>query len=70
MGEGILKNLLSGTPLANLNLIPQLTQNEIVIEMTQEQLKTLLLERTDERAKQAVNVECHEGKLVIKIRLF
>jgi len=70
MSEGILKNLLSGTPLGNLNLMPQLTQNEIVIEMTEEQLKALLLQNTDERAKKSVNVELHEGKLVLKIKLF
>ncbi|MEM2446862.1 MAG: hypothetical protein QW734_09410 [Candidatus Bathyarchaeia archaeon] len=70
MSEGLLSGLLKGTPLANLNIIPQLTQNEIVIEMTQEQLRSLLLEKSDERAKKAVTVECHEGKLMLKIRLF
>jgi len=70
MTEGLLKSLLMGTPLAGLNILPQLTQNEIVIEMTQEQLKSLLLEKTDERAKQSVSIECHEGKLVLKIKLF
>ncbi|MEM2696236.1 MAG: hypothetical protein QXU09_04800 [Thermoproteota archaeon] len=70
MSEGLLKNILVGTPLANLNLMPQLTQNEIVIEMTQEQLRSLLLEKTDERAKQAVTIECKEGKLILKIKLF
>jgi len=70
MSEGLFKTLLTGTPLANLNILPQLTQNEIVIEITQEQLKSLLLERTDERAKRSVTIECHEGKIVLKIKLF
>lgn len=70
MSEGILKNLLQGTPLSGFNILPQLTQNEIIIELTQEQLKAILLERTDERAKQAVTVECKEGKLILKIKLF
>lgn len=70
MSEGLLKGLLQGTPLANLNLMPQLTQNEIVIEITQEQLRNLLLQNTDDRARQAVTIELHEGKLTLKIRLF
>jgi len=70
MSEGLLKGLLQGTPFASLNLIPQLTQNEIIIEFTEEQLKTMLLQNTDERAKKSVNVELHEGKLVLKIKLF
>jgi len=70
MSEGLLRGLLQGTPLANLNLIPQLTQNEIVIEITQEQLRNLLLQNTDDRARQAVTIELHEGKLTLKIRLF
>jgi len=70
MSEGLLKNILQGTPFASLNLMPQLAQNEIVIEMTQEQLKTMLLQNTDERAKKSVNVELHEGKLVLRIKLF
>ncbi|MBS7270395.1 MAG: hypothetical protein KIH10_16360 [Candidatus Freyarchaeota archaeon] len=70
MSEGLLKNLLQNTPLAGLNLMPQLTERELVIEVTQQQLSTLLLEKTDERAKQAVTIECHEGKLMVKIRLF
>jgi len=70
MSEGLLRGLLQGTPLANLNLMPQLTQNEIVIEITQEQLRNLLLQNTDDRARQAVTIELHEGKLTLKIRLF
>lgn len=70
MSEGLLKGLLQGTPLSGLNLTPQLTQNEIVIEMTQDQLTDLLLQKTDARARQAVKLEIHEGKLVLKIKLF
>ncbi len=67
---GILTNLLKQTPMAGLNLTPQLTQNEIVIEMTEQQLRELLLQSADERAKKAVSIQLKEGKLVLIIKLF
>lgn len=70
MSEGLLRMMLQGTPLSSLNILPQLTERELVVEITQDQLRTLLLQNVDERAKQAVTIECHEGKLTLKIRLF
>jgi len=67
---GLLKGILESTPLKGLGLTPQLTQNEIVIELTDAQLKDMLLANADARAKGSVTVECKEGKLVLKIRLF
>lgn len=67
--SGLLGNILGGTPMANLGITPQILQNEIVIEMTQDQLKSMLLQNADAKAKGSVAVELHEGKLVLKIKL-
>jgi hypothetical protein len=67
---GILKGLIDATPLKGLGISPQLLEKEIVIELTTEQLRNMLLQHTDEKAKQYVTVELHEGKLVLKIRLW
>lgn len=69
-GVGLLKGILDNTPLKGLGLTPQLTEKEIVIELSDAQLKELLLEKSDDRAKNAVSVHCKEGKLVLTIRLF
>jgi len=68
--QGLFGTILKSTPLGNMNITPQLTDRDVVIEMSQEQLKNMLLEKADERAKGAVSLELHEGKLVLKIRLW
>jgi len=68
--QGLLGSLMSGTPLAGLGVMPKMENQEIIIEMTQDQLRQMLLEKADDRAKQAVTVELHEGKLQLKIRLW
>jgi hypothetical protein len=68
--EGILKMMLEGSPLKGLGVSPQIFQNDIVIELTEEQLKNLLLEKADERAKRSVNIKIENGKLVLRIKLW
>jgi hypothetical protein len=71
MGEaGLLKGILDATPLRGLGVTPQLLEREIVIELTTEQLKAMLLQNADARAKESVIIELHEGKLTLKIRLW
>jgi hypothetical protein len=71
MGEaGLLKGILDATPLKGLGVTPQLLEREIVIELTTEQLKAMLLQNADPKAKESVTVEIHEGKLTLKIRLW
>jgi hypothetical protein len=71
MGEaGLLKGILDATPLRGLGVTPQLLDREIVIELTTEQLKAMLLQNADARAKESVIIELHEGKLTLKIRLW
>lgn len=72
--KGLLADLLKTTPLAGLNITPNLMQRDIVFEITPEQLKNAILSAPgstlDQRARDSITVEFHEGKMVIKIRLF
>jgi hypothetical protein len=68
--SGLLKGILDATPLKGMGITPQLLEREIVIELTTEQLKAMLLQNADARAKESVTVELHEGKLTLKIRLW
>jgi hypothetical protein len=71
MGEtGLLKGIFETTPLKGLGITPQLLEREIVIELTTEQLKAMLLQNADAKAKECVTIEIHEGKLTLKIRLW
>jgi hypothetical protein len=71
LGEtGFLKGMLDTTPLKGLGITPQLLEREIVIELTTEQLKAMLLQNADAKAKESVTIEIHEGKLTLKIRLW
>lgn len=68
--EGMLKGLLGGTPLAGLGITPQVMQKDIVLEITEEQFKQIALANIEARAKDAISVEFHEKKMIIKIKLF
>jgi len=67
---GLLSGIMAQTPLASLGIQPQMLEREIVIEMTEEQLRTMLLDKADQRAKDSVTVKLVEGKLILKIRLW
>jgi len=67
---GLLRDLLKGTAFGGVGLTPQFMEREIVIELTQDQLKQMLLEKADERAKSSVTLELKEGKMILKIRLW
>jgi len=68
--QGLLKSIMDMAPLSGLGVTPQFSQRDIVVEMTTEQLRALLLEKADDRAKNSVTLELHEGKLVLRIRLW
>lgn len=72
--EGLLRDVLKSTPLAGLGVTPQFSQNEIVVELTEAQLKDMLLSGADSnikaRAQGSMTVKLTEGKLILKIRLW
>lgn len=69
MSEGILNSLLRSMPFSSMSLSPVLTDRDLVIEVTQDQLREILLANADERARRSISVECHEGKIVLRVRL-
>lgn len=68
--KGLLSGMLGGTPLAGLGITPKMLEKDIVIEMTEAQFRDVILEKADARAKASVNVEFHEGKMVLRIKLW
>ncbi len=67
--EGIIKGAFKGTPLAGLNVIPKLDQQDLIIELTEQQFRDMVLANTDERAKKSIDIKISEGKIIIKVRL-
>jgi hypothetical protein len=67
---GLIKGLFDKSPLSGMGISPQLLDRDLVIELTVEQLKNMLLQNADERAKNSIQIELHEGKLTLKIRLW
>jgi len=67
---GLLQQALKGTALAGLNLTPQLTDRELVIELDEKQFRDMILSGADDRAKQSVTVEILQGKIRLKVRIF
>jgi hypothetical protein len=68
--EGIFKLMLEGSPLKGMGVVPKVLENDIVVELTEEQLKQILLEKADERAKRAVSLKLDNGKLILRIKLW
>ena len=68
--EGLLSQIFRNTPLAQLNITPQLVNRDLVITLTEEQFKQLILSGLDERGRRAVDIKLEQGRLIIKIRLF
>jgi len=67
---GLIGDLLKGTPFGTLGLQPIMKENQIIIDLTEAQLQTMLLEKADDRAKSAVTVKCTEGKISLIIKMF
>jgi hypothetical protein len=68
--EGLLSTFLKGTALESLGVKPQLLQNEIVIELTEQQIRDMVFKDMDSRVKNSVSLEVDKGKIVIKVKLF
>jgi hypothetical protein len=67
---GLLSNFLSQSPFAGLGLTPQMGDREVSIEFNEDQLKSMLTKDVDARYKELVTIELHEGRMVLKIRLW
>ena len=70
MGEGLLSDLLKQMMNIGLKGKPQLNQNELVIEFTEEDFLEATTKNVDPRFKQSIKIEFQQGKMIIRIKLF
>jgi len=68
--SGIIGDMFKQMPFGKFGVAPKLLQNEIVIEITEDQFKNMVLEGADPRIKNNVHIQLLNGKIVIKIKLF
>ena len=70
MVEGLLSPLLSQLSALGIKLNPQMINNELVIEVTENDVQNAILKDANPQIKNLVKIELHEGKMVIKVKLF
>jgi len=68
--SGLLSEMLKGTPLAKTGVMPKLVGNEIVIEITEEQLKQIAFQGIKPEILKHIDLKIVNGKVIMKIRLF
>jgi hypothetical protein len=68
--EGLLRSVMRGTPFEALGITPKMIDRDLTIEIDVNQLAALLFQGMDERARRAVSLELHEGKMVLRLRLW
>jgi len=67
MSEGLITQIMKA--FGNIGT-PRLTDKEIVIEITPQEFENIVLKSFPPDKRNLVKIELHEGKLVIKVRLF
>jgi len=70
MSEGLFKTIFGGMNIGGVTLQPQMTQNEIVITLTKDELERMLLSGLDERVRKCITLEIEKDKLTLKIKLW
>ena len=70
MSEGLLSPLLSQLSALGLQLNPQMVGKDLVVEITSSDLEKIILKDASPQTKNVIKVEIHEGKIVIKVKLF
>jgi hypothetical protein len=72
--EGLISQMLKGTALNGIGVMPKLEERDLTIEITEQQFKDLIfanLKPEDKaRVSSAVQIKILDGKVVLKIRLF
>jgi len=67
--EGLLGQLLKGTPLQNIGVSPKIEMHDIVLELTEHQFKEMICQGLDDKVKNLISIKFMEGKIRIVIRL-
>ena len=70
MVSGILGELFKQAQVAGLPIKPQMINNELVIEFTENEFKEITTKNLDPRFKENIRIEFKEGRMVIKVKLF
>jgi len=68
--SGLLGDLFKNLQAMGVRATPTMTQNEIVLTITEEEFKNMALKGVDDRAKQNISIKFEEGKMIIRVRLF
>ena len=68
--SGLLSDLLKQMMSMGLRGTPQLQQNELIIEFTEDEFKEATTKGLDPRFKDAIKIEFRDGKMRIRVRLF
>ncbi len=67
---GVLGQLFKQITSLGIPIKPTFQQNELVIEISQQEFFEATTKNLDPRFKNAIKIEFHEGKMVIRVRLF
>ena len=70
MSEGLLSPFLGQLTALGLQLNPQMVGKDLVVEITQADIEKIILKDANPQTKNVMKVEVHEGKIVIKVKLF
>ncbi len=70
MSEGLLSPFLGQLSALGFQLNPQLMGKELVVEITQADIEKIIFKDANPQTKNVMKVEIHEGKIVIKVKLF
>jgi len=68
--SGLLSEFTKKAMEMGIPIKPTFINNDLVIEITEQEFKDAVTKGLTETQKQAITIEFHEGKLVIKIKLF
>lgn len=70
MSEGILSPFLKQFSVGGIPVSPKIINNEIVVELTENEIYQVLFKDVQPQVRNSIKVELHEGKMVIKVKLF
>ncbi len=67
--SGLINEILKQLSGVGLSIKPQIISNELVIRISEEEIRKAVLKNVPENIRSAINIEIHEKQIVIKVRL-
>jgi len=68
--QGLLGLLLQNLNVRGVELQPKLEGQEIIVELNKEQVKQIAFQGLPPSQREIIDLELHEGKMILKIKLF